>query len=155
MISEKKFITKEGLKKLQAELEDLKTVKRKEVAQRIKEAKELGDLSENAEYSSAKEEQSFIDGRILELEELLRSVVIIKKKIFGGKITIGSTVKLKTNDGTIVTYTISGSNEADPSKGFISNESPIGQSLLTKKIGDTISVQAPRGTVTFEIIEIQ
>ncbi|OGY79057.1 MAG: transcription elongation factor GreA [Candidatus Kerfeldbacteria bacterium RIFCSPHIGHO2_02_FULL_42_14] len=154
-MSEKKFITKEGLKKLQAELEDLKTVKRKEVAQRIKEAKELGDLSENAEYSSAKEEQSFIDGRILELEELLRSVVIIKKKIFGGKITIGSTVKLKTNDGTIVTYTISGSNEADPSKGFISNESPIGQSLLTKKIGDTISVQAPRGTVTFEIIEIQ
>lgn len=154
MVSDKQFITKEGLKKIEVELAELK-LKRKDVAQRIKEAKELGDLAENAEYSAAKEEQSFVDTRILELEALLRTAVVIKKKTAGGKVTIGSLVKLKTDDDKMITYTISGSNEADPAKGLISNESPLGKSLLDKKIGETISVQVPRGTARFEIVEIQ
>ena len=150
------FITEEGLVKLKDELEDLKTNKRKEIAERIREAKELGDLSENAEYTDAKEEQGFIEGRIMELEEIVRNVEIIKKDKNSNsqEVTIGSTIKIEDGSGKTQQYTIVGSSEADPTGGRISNESPIGQSFLGKKIGESVMVQTPAGELKFIIIEI-
>ncbi len=156
MVADKQtFITQEGLKKLQAELEELKTAKRKEIAERIREAKELGDLSENAEYQEAKDEQSFIERRISELEDIVRNVQVIKKSRKGGAVQVGSTIKVKNNElGQELSYTIVGSSEANPVDGKISNVSPMGQAFLGAKEGDTVPVQVPKGTIKFTIISI-
>ncbi len=147
------FITQSGLEKLGEELKGLKTVKRREIAQRIQEAKELGDLSENAEYVEAKNDQAFVEGRIAELEATIKNAVIIDEANHTGLVRVGSTVKIKGDDGT-EQYEIVGSNEADPNNGRISNESPLGQVLVGKKVGDTVEVKAPKGQRHFKIMSI-
>lgn len=148
------YITREGYQRLEFELNELKTAKRKEIAARIQEAKELGDLSENAEYSEAKNEQAFVEGRILELSSMLKEAVLIEGNAHtGGAAQVGSTLTLKGTKGT-QTFTIVGSNEADPLSGRISNESPIGTSLLNRKVGDRVTVPAPSGPVEYEILAV-
>lgn len=154
MLEERTYITQEGLDKLKEELHLIKTQKRKEVALRIKEAQELGDLSENAEYAEAKDEQAKIDGRILELEELIPNVTLIQKSKSTGTVNIGSTLLVRDEKGKEYSYTIVGPNEVDPLKGKISNESPMGKAFLNKKIGDTVEVQVPKGVIPFEILKI-
>lgn len=149
------FITADGLEKLKQELDHLKNVKRREIAERIQEAKELGDLSENAEYSEAKEEQSFIESRVLELESTIRNISIIQKTKKTGAIQIGSSFTAASDQGKTVTYTIMGSSEANPSVGKISNESPLGQAFLGKKEGDTVAVSVPAGTINFTITKVK
>ena len=149
------YLTSEGRQKLKDELDYLKKTKRSEIAIRIKEAKELGDLSENAEYADAREEQSFVEGRILELEEILKNArVIDPKNSAPGTVDIGDTIVIKRNEEKFE-YTIVGSNEASPSEGRISNESPLGKSFLGKKKGDKVEVKAPKGIVIYEIIQIK
>lgn len=150
----KHYLTQEGLEKLKKELDYLKNVKRKEVIQRIQAAKELGDLSENAEYADAKEEQSFIEGRIIEIENILNKSVIISEENRGDMITVGSSVVIDCS-GKEQRFTIVGSNEADPSKGYISNESPMGKALLGKKVGDVFEVNTPRGPLKCKILKIR
>lgn len=154
------LLTKEGLKKLKDELEHLKTVRRQEVANRLKEAISYGDLSENSEYEEAKNEQAFLEGRILELEEMIKRAKIITEKKSdsrSGKIVdIGSSVTVictKVSDES-QKYTIVGSTEADPVEHKISNESPLGRSLLGKQKGDTVVVQAPAGDMKYEILAV-
>lgn len=147
------YVTKDGLQRLKDELKNLKTVKRKEISSRIQEAKELGDLSENAEYSEAKTEQAFIEGRIIELENILKNAVLISDEATGGIVQVGCTVKVKSEAGDL-SYTIVGSNEASPAKGFISNESPMGQALLGRKVGDTVEIKIPAGVVKYQIISV-
>lgn len=153
MTERQTFITAEGLQKLRDELHQLKTVKRREIAQRIQEAKELGDLSENAEYVEAKNEQAFVEGRIAELETAVKNAVIIQDVKNAEQVRVGSKVTAK-HDGTAATYSIVGSNESDPSNGRISNESPLGQALLGKKVGETVTVTVPNGKRTFTITAI-
>lgn len=147
------YITKEGLEKLKSELKELKLVKRKEIAIRIQEAKELGDLSENAEYSEAKTEQAFIEGRINELENTLKNAVVITENSKSQEVKVGSSLKVLTN-GNEKYLTIIGSNEANPSQGLISNESPLGQALLGHKVDDLVEVAAPAGLVKYKIVSI-
>lgn len=148
------YITADGLKKLKEELEHLKTVTRMEISERIREAKELGDLSENAEYSDAKDEQTFIENRIAELEAIIRNVQIIKKNKKNGIVQIGSALKLKMENGKEITYTIVGSSEAKPLEGKISNESPLGKAFLGKKEGEIVDVSVPKGIIKYTILEI-
>ncbi len=148
------YSTPEGVEKLQTELEYLKTTKRKEIAGRIASAKELGDLSENAEYSDAKEEQGLIESRVLEIEEILRNVQLIKKPKKSSVVVIGSKINTTTSKGSAMTYEIVGSTEADPLVGKISNESPLGKAFLGHKVDDTISVVVPKGTMTYTIKKI-
>lgn len=148
------YVTKEGLEKLKEELSALKSVKRREIAERIQQAKELGDLSENAEYVEAKNEQAFTEGRIGEIEEIVRNAMIIPEHREGDVVKIGSTVKA-TVEGNTVTFVIVGSNESDPAAGRISNESPIGVAYLGKRIGDKAEVQTPRGVVVHTIVSVQ
>ncbi|NUM25405.1 MAG: transcription elongation factor GreA [Candidatus Buchananbacteria bacterium] len=148
------YITKNGLEKLKEELELLKKTKMPEVIERIARAKELGDLSENAEYQDAKDEQGFIAGRIAELEHLINKSHVIEQKNNRDYVDIGSTIKV-TCDGNKFTYTIVGSNEADPAQGLISNESPIGRSFLGRKKGDKVKVRVPRGEMECEVLEIE
>ncbi len=156
MTAETTYVTAEGLKRLEQELNELKTVKRKEIAERIKEAKELGDLSENAEYQEAKDEQGFIERRIMELDNLILNVEVIKKTKKGGAVQVGSTIKVKNEKlGKEFTYTIVGSSEANPAEGKISNASPMGQSFLGAKKGDTVDVQVPAGVMKFEILSVE
>lgn len=151
------LITKEGLDKLVEELEYLKNVKRKEVASRIKEAISYGDLSENAEYEEAKNEQAFVEGRILELEEKVKHAKIISDKGRVAKtVQLGTTVHLKNltkNREQLEVYSIVGSTEADPLAGKISNESPVGSALLDKGKGDVIKVVIPGGVVEYKIVK--
>jgi transcription elongation factor GreA len=156
--SEKKlYITHEGLKKLEKELEELRTVRRSEVAERIKRAKEFGDLSENAEYDEAKKEQAFVEGRILTLEKMLAHAQIIEATELDSKIVnIGSKVKLLNMDNKKeVIYTIVGSFEADPKQARISDDSPLGKALLGKKAKDFVRIKAPAGEFHYQILEIQ
>lgn len=149
------YLTDEGYKKLKEELEELKTVRRPAIAHRIKEAKELGDLSENAEYADAREEQSFTEGRILELEATLKNAQVIgQRNPHPEKIDVGDTITVKKN-GETVSYTIVGGSEADPASGKISNESPFGQAFLGKKKGDEFTVTTPKGPVKCRIVEIK
>lgn len=152
------LITKEGLKILIEELEGLKNVKRREVAARIKEAISYGDLSENSEYEEAKNEQAFVEGRILELEEKVKNAKIISEKHsatktvqLGTKVYLENLSKAKSEEEV---YIIVGSTEADPFVGKISNESPIGNSLLDKKKGDKVKVIVPAGTVEYKIVKL-
>jgi transcription elongation factor GreA len=152
------LVTKEGLKKLKEELEHLKTVRRQEVAQRLKEAISYGDLSENSEYEEAKNEQAFVEGRIIELEEKIKHAKIITegKSGTGKEVSIGSTVTIRRagKDDEPESYTIVGATEADPFAQKISNESPIGRGLLGRRKGETISVQTPSGMLDFEILKV-
>lgn len=157
MTEEKVFpMTVEGKEKIEAELDELITVKRKEVVERIKVARGFGDLSENSEYESAKEEQAFIEGRINTLQHMLQNVEIIEKNSGdNGHVTLGSTVKFKElPDGIEEEYIIVGKAESDPFEGKISNESPIAQALLEKKVGDEVEIETPGGSMNVEIIEI-
>ncbi|MDY0324357.1 MAG: transcription elongation factor GreA [Candidatus Carbobacillus sp.] len=157
-MSEKEVIlTASGLKKLEEELEYLKTVKRKEVAERIKIAIGYGDLSENSEYEDAKNEQAFIEGRIITLEKMLRNVKVISDDEVGtDSVSVGSTVVVYDMDlDEEVHYTIVGSAESDPLENKISNESPVGEALLGKKRGDVVEVQVPAGVIRYKIVDIQ
>jgi transcription elongation factor GreA len=152
------FVTKEGLKQLQDELENLKTVKRKEVAKRLEEAISYGDLSENSEYEEAKNEQAFVEGRILELEEMIKNAKVISTGKHGKVVELGSTVvikRMKPREGENEEYTIVGSTEADPLNHRISNESPIGSALLDHKQGDTMDIKVPQGKVTYKIVKLK
>ncbi len=152
------LITKEGLDKLVKELDELKNVKRKQVAERIKEAISYGDLSENAEYEEAKNEQAFVEGRIMELEEKVKNAKIISDKNKVNKtIQLGTTVHLKNltkKKDDLEIYVIVGSTEADPFEGKISNESPVGSALLDHSKGDVVKVVAPAGNIEYEIVKI-
>ncbi|WFD10102.1 transcription elongation factor GreA [Tepidibacter hydrothermalis] len=151
------LLTKEGHKKIEDELEYLKAVRRKEVAERIKIAISFGDISENSEYDEAKNEQAQLEERILKLENMLTKAVIIdESKIDLSIVTIGSVVKVNDIDfDEEVEYTIVGSAEADPYEFKISNESPVGKALLGRKVGDKVDVQVPDGMAKFEILEIK
>lgn len=145
------YLTKEGLTKVQEELNLLVHVRRREIAARIQEAKELGDLSENAEYAEAKNEQAFNEGRIEELEQTLKHAVVIDNQAgSNGSVQVGSEVKAKAN-GKSLTLSIVGSNEADPLTGRISNESPLGQALLGQAVGANVTVATPKGETVYTI----
>lgn len=151
---DKAYLTEERYNELLAEFNNLKTKGRKEVAERLRHAKELGDLSENSEYQQAREDQMRLEQKISHLEDLLKKSVIIKKPNGSETVRIGSKVKVRKNKEIIV-YTIVGSNEANPAKGLISNESPLGRSLLGKKIGDTNYVTTPKGEICYQILSIE
>lgn len=153
------ILTQEGLDALKSEYNFLKNDKRKEVAERLKEAISYGDLSENSEYEEAKNEQAFVEGRIAELEKMIKNARIIdEKKAHSAKmIQIGTTVKIKnlTREEDSEEFTIVGSTETDPLKSRISNESPIGKALLGKKRGDRFFINAPAGQFEFEVLELR
>jgi len=150
-------MTRAGKEKLEQELEYLKTVKRKEVVERIKIARGFGDLSENSEYDAAKEEQAFVEGRITTLDNMIRNAKIIEEgDVSSDTVSMGRAVTFKElPDGEEETYTIVGSAEADPFEGKISNDSPIAKSLLGRKIGDTVAVQTPGGEMNVQIIAVK
>ncbi len=150
------ILTIEGLKKLEVELEQLKSVSRREVALRIKQAIEFGDISENSEYEDAKNEQAFIEGRILMLEKMLRNAKIIDDENLGTEVvSIGSTVLLRDIEfDEEFQCTIVGSAEADPGENKISNESPVGKSILGKSKGETVEVIVPAGALKYQIVDI-
>lgn len=150
----KKYLTKERLEELAQELATLKGKRRMEVAERLKQAKEYGDLSENSEYVEAREEQANVETRIVELEELLKQAVTIKKAEGGDTVAVGSTVTVKKGD-KVMSYTIVGSYEVKPEEGRISDESPLGKAFLRKKVGDTVNVTTPAGATTYEIVKIE
>ena len=156
MSEKKNLLTYKGLKELEDELQELKVVKRKEVAQKIKEAREQGDLSENAEYDAAKDEQRDIEARIEELEKILKNAEVIDEdEVDLDKINVGCTVSLYDVEfDEKVTYQIVGSTEADILNNKISNESPIGKALIGSKIGQSVDVEGPDGTCQFKILEI-
>jgi transcription elongation factor GreA len=156
--TEKVFpMTQAGKEKLEQELEFLKTVKRKEVVERIKIARSFGDLSENSEYDSAKEEQAFVEGRITTIENMIRNAKIISEgEMSADTVSLGSSVTfIELPDGEEETYTIVGSAEADPFDGKISNDSPIAKSLMGRKIGEEVKVQTPGGDMDVRIIAIK
>ena len=158
MSQSKKFImTYEGVKKLEEELEYLKTVKRKEITEKIKVALGYGDLSENSEYDEAKNDQAFTEGRIIQLENMLKNAVVVdENEIPKDKVSVGSIVKVMDYEfDEEVEYTIVGSAEADPMNFKISNESPVGSALIGKKVGDVVEVAVPSGVSKFEILEIR
>lgn len=148
-----KYLSKEGLEQLKKDLEGLK-LKRQEIAQRLEEAKALGDLSENTEYLQAKEAQGFNEGKILELEEVLKNAVVISKNGGNSVVQIGGTVEVNCQ-GEKQTFTIVGSEEANPAQGKISNESPLGKAFLGHKAGETVNVEAPRGKTAYKIISVK
>lgn len=150
----KYYVTKDRFEELKKELEELKTKKRLEVGERLKRAKEYGDLSENSEYSEAKDEQLQVESKIIELENMVKNAILIKKNGGSDEVRIGSTVEVLKN-GKEFKYEIVGSNEAKPEEGKISNESPIGAVLLGKKVGETIVVQAPGGQSEYKIVKIE
>ncbi len=157
MTEKEVILTPSGLQKLEEELDNLKSVKRKEVAERIKIAIGYGDLSENSEYEDAKNEQAFIEGRIITLEKMLRNArVISDDEVNTDTVSIGSTVIVKDLEfGEEIEYTIVGSAESDPLENRISNESPVGEALLGKSKGTVVDVNVPAGVLQYEIIDIQ
>ena len=155
--TKKNILTYDGLKKLENELEDLKVVKRKEVAQKIKEAREQGDLSENAEYDAAMDEQREIEARIEELEQILKNAdVVDEAEIDLEKINVGCKVKLHDVEfDEELEFSIVGSTEANSLLGKISNESPLGMALIGKKVGEVVEVEAPSGVMQYKVLDIQ
>ena len=152
------LVTKEGLEKLQKELDELRTKTRGEVAQRMKEAIAMGDLSENSEYDDAKNQQSFVEGRIKELEQQIRTAEIIDsgKKGRKSRVDVGMTVTIEAlEDHVEETVKIVGSTESDPFEGKISNESPVGRALMGAKAGDIVEAEAPSGVVKYKVIKIK
>ncbi|HYF93166.1 MAG TPA: transcription elongation factor GreA [Symbiobacteriaceae bacterium] len=157
-MSEKEvLLSLDGLKHLEQELFVLRTSKRLEVAERIKQAREYGDIAENSEYEDAKNEQAFIEGRILVLEKTLRNARVIDEPAAGnGIVALGSSVALKDLEyGDQLEYTIVGTLEADPMQNRISNESPVGRAIMGKTVGSVVEVEAPDGTIKYEIVAIK
>ena len=154
--AKKKLLTYEGLKALETELEELKVVKRKEVAGKIREAREQGDLSENAEYDAAKDEQRDIEARIEELENILKNAeVVVEDEVEFDKINVGCKVKvLDMTDKEEMDFKIVGSTEANSLEGKISNESPVGAALLGKTVGDKVKVQTQAGVIQYKVLDI-
>ncbi len=153
---DKQYLTKERLEELKKELENLKTKGRIEVGERLKRAKELGDLSENSEYFEAREEQAQVETRIGELEDMVKSAAIIEKPQSHSLVSVGSTVEVeKDKSGQRMKFTIVGSNETKPESGLISNESPLGSAFLGKKTGDKVLVNAPSGKTEYTVISIE
>ncbi len=157
MQEKKNILTYEGLKKYEDELQELKVVRRQEVAQKIKEAREQGDLSENAEYDAAKDEQRDIEARIEELEKILKNAEVVdEEEVDLNKINIGCKVKLLDVEfNEELEYKIVGSTEANSLKGKISNESPVGKALIGAKVGESVAVETQAGTFTYKVLEIQ
>lgn len=151
------LLTGDGIKRLEEELHYLKTVKRREIADRIRAAIEFGDISENSEYEEAKNEQAFVEGRIITLEKMLRHARIIDtSEVPGDTVTIGSTVLLKDLEyGDEIEYTIVGSAEADPTANKISNESPVGRAILGQKPGSVVEVKVPAGVLKYQILDVR
>lgn len=152
------YLSTEGVERLKLEHEELTAVRRPEVIARIKSAKELGDLKENADYSSAREEQSFLEGRIASIEALLRDATVIEAPVASaaGRIDLGSKVSIELvgQPGEVTVYELVGTAEADPSAGRISNASPVGRALIGRRVGDTVAVRTPRGDVEYRIVEV-
>ena len=157
MEAKKNLLTYVGLKKLEDELHDLKVVKRKEVAGKIKEAREQGDLSENAEYDAAKDEQRDIEARIEEIEKILKNAeVVVEDEVDVDKITVGCTVTVYDEEfDEEMKFSIVGSSEANSLKGKISNESPVGKALIGKKVGDTVNVETQAGEFQYRVLNIE
>ena len=149
------YVTSKGLKKLKEERKVLITVKRKEVALRLHEAMQDGELIENAEYEAAKNEQAFVEGRILELDHIIAQAQVIARGGSKDQVRVGSTVTVKEDRKKAEEYRIVGAAEANPKEGLISNESPLGRALLDQKVGDKVEVQAPAGTLQFRIVKIK
>ncbi len=154
-MSEQTFLTREGLKKLEEELEYLRTVRRAQVAERLHNAQEDGELIENAEYEDAKNEQAFIEGRIMTLEALLSNAVLIKDEGPEGIVGLGSRVTVREGNSKPEMYLLVGAAEANPKEGRISNESPLGKALLGRRVGDDVKVSAPAGTLSFRVVAIE
>jgi transcription elongation factor GreA len=148
------IITKEGYEKLEKEIKYLTTVKRREIAERIEKAKEMGDLSENAEYQEAKDEQAYNEGRISELKALIKNLTVVENNNDKEEVGMGSKITVKAGDKK-KEFTIVSFNEVDPLEGKISNESPIGKAFLGKKKGDKVLVETPKGEVEYEILNIE
>jgi transcription elongation factor GreA len=156
MTEQTTFLTPEGLKKLEEELEYLRTVRRQEVAQRLRAAlEEEQDILENAEYEDAKNEQAFVEGRILTLETILKNFVLIEEGGPADRVSIGSRVTVAGEEEEPETYHIVGSTEADPRSGRISNESPLGRALMGHQVGDEVIVDAPDGILCFRVVAIE
>ena len=150
------FLTKEGFQKLQDELDYLRTAKRQEVANRLHEAMEGGELIENAEYEAAKNEQAFVEGRIKELEILLATARVVEDVPLADSVQVGATVVIREEGSKVdETYSIVGAAEANPSIGKISNESPLGKALINKKTGDKVQVDAPQGSFVVSIVKVE
>ncbi|MCW3491674.1 transcription elongation factor GreA [Dethiobacter alkaliphilus] len=155
MVSKEVILTQGGLEKLEKELDYLKSTKRREVADRIKTAISFGDISENSEYEDAKNEQAFIEGRIITLEKMLRNVKLINEETDSETVSVGSTVTLKDLEfDEDFEYTIVGSAEANPAENKISNESPVGKAILGKKLNDVVEVSVPAGILKYQIVKI-
>lgn len=148
------YLTQEGLVRLQQELEQLKGPRRRELAKRLRSAIQMGDLSENADYHKAKEDQAFLEGHILELEHLIRNAVIIEKNPAAEAVTLGHHVTIQEGDSPPEKYHLVGAKEADPRNGKISNESPMGKALADRRVGDVVEVEAPSGKLRFKILRI-
>ena len=157
-MAEETFLTAEGYTRFQKELEYLETIRRREIAEQIRNAKEDGDISENAGYDQAKEDQAFVEGRIITLENILQTAKIIEENGPSDQVRLGSRVTVvEVEDdwrSPPETYRIVGSTEADPSSGLVSNESPLGKALMGQGIGQSVTVSAPRGDIHFEILSI-
>jgi transcription elongation factor GreA len=156
MAQKETFLTPEGLEKLKAELEHLQSVRRPQVAEQIHKAKELGGTVDNAEYDDAKNEQAFVEGRILTLEGMIKSATLIQEEKSPSKyVKLGSKVTVRNQDGEEEQYVIVGSAEASPAEGKISNESPVGSALLGKKVGNEVEAQVPAGTLKLKVVSIE
>ena len=153
MAEEKVYLTQEGLKKLKEEYDQLINVRRKEVAEKLRKARELGDITENAAYEAARDEQAFVEGRIAELDDLLKRVEVVEKEK-AGIVQVGSKVRVHL-DGNEQEFQIVGAPEANPINGKISHESPLGQALLGKKVGEKVEITAPAGNLTYHVLEIK
>lgn len=154
-MSEPTYLTPEGEAKLKAELEELKGPRRNELSMRLRSAIQMGDLSENAEYHKAKEDQGFLEGRIQEIEALLRNVITIQKNVNRDVVSVGNYVTIQEGNSPSETYHVVGAREADPRNGRISNESPIGRALMDHKIGDVVEAETPGGKIKFKILKIE
>jgi len=154
MGQKKILITQEGLAKLQSELEQLLSVRRQEVASKIKRAREMGGTENNAEYEDAKNDQAFVEGRILMLENIVKNATVIESPALAGVVEMGDKVLIQNQDGKIEQFSIVGSAEANPVEGKISNESPVGKALLGRKIGDEVEVTTPAGVLRLLIMDV-
>jgi len=156
MMNETYYLTKEGEQRLREELEQLEGPARQDLARRLRDAIQMGDLSENADYIAAKEEQGFLEGRIQELKYILGNVTTIEDNGQGhDSVEVGATVTIQESDNPTEVYYVVGSKEADPSNGRISNESPIGKALMGKSVGDLVDVETPGGVIQFKIVNIE
>lgn len=154
-MSEIIYLTDEGLEKLKVELDHLKGPRRRELAKRLHSAIQMGDLSENADYHKAKEDQAFLEGRIQELEHIVRGAVIIQKDASADAVGLGNHVTIQEGSSAAETYHLVGAKEADPRNGKISNESPIGRALTDRGVGDVVEVETPGGSIKFKILKIE